>query len=78
VISVTRLGLSAEMTPPHGEDGGGLANAFMGSLLMVVLAVIIGTPIGVLAGTFLSEFSRGKKIGEAIRFVNDILLSAPS
>ncbi len=66
------------MTPPPGEDGGGLANAFMGSLLMVVLAVIIGTPIGVLAGTYLSEFARGKKLGEAIRFINDILLSAPS
>ena len=70
--------LITEMTPPPGEDGGGLANAFMGSLLMVFLAVIIGTPIGVLAGTYLSEFSRGKKLGEIIRFVNDILLSAPS
>lgn len=70
--------LITEMTPPPGEDGGGLANAFMGSLVMVFLAVVIGTPIGVLAGTFLSEFSRGKRIGEVIRFVNDILLSAPS
>ena len=70
--------LITEMTPPPGEEGGGLANAFMGSLLMVLLAVIIGTPIGVLAGTYLSEFSRGKKLGEVIRFVNDILLSAPS
>lgn len=69
--------LITEMTPPPGEDGG-LANAFMGSLMMVVLAVIIGTPIGVLAGTYLAEFSRGKKIGAVIRFVNDILLSAPS
>ena len=69
--------LVTEMTPPPGEDGG-LANAFMGSLMMVVLAVIIGTPIGVLAGTYLAEFSRGKKIGEVIRFMNDILLSAPS
>jgi len=70
--------LITEMTPPPGEDGGGLANAFMGSLLMVFLAVVIGTPIGVLAGTYLSEYSRGKKLGEIIRFVNDILLSAPS
>ncbi|MGV2098702.1 phosphate ABC transporter permease PstA [Rhizobium sp. 21-4511-3d] len=69
--------LITEMTPPPGEDGG-LANAFMGSLMMVVLAVIIGTPIGVLAGTYLAEFSRGKKIGDVIRFMNDILLSAPS
>ena len=73
--------LLTEMTPPPGEDGGGLANAFMGSLLMVVLAVIIGTPIGVLAGTYLAEFSRTRftaRLGETIRFVNDILLSAPS
>lgn len=69
--------LITEMTPPPGDDGG-LANAFMGSLLMVFMAVVIGTPIGVLAGTFLSEFSRGRKLGEVIRFVNDILLSAPS
>jgi len=46
--------------------------------MMVVLAVIIGTPVGVLAGTYLAEFSRGKKIGDIIRFMNDILLSAPS
>ena len=69
--------LITEMTPPPGEDGG-LANAFMGSLMMVVLAVVIGTPVGVLAGTYLAEFSRGKKIGDVIRFMNDILLSAPS
>jgi phosphate transport system permease protein len=69
--------LITEMTPPPGEDGG-LANAFMGSLMIVVLAVVIGTPIGILAGTYLAEFSRGKKIGDLIRFVNDILLSAPS
>ena len=69
--------LVTEMTPPPGEDGG-LANAFMGSLMMVVLAIVIGTPVGVLAGTYLAEFSRGKKIGDLIRFMNDILLSAPS
>ncbi len=69
--------LVTEMTPPPGEDGG-LANAFMGSLMIVLLAVVIGTPIGILAGTYLAEFSRGKNIGGIIRFVNDILLSAPS
>ncbi|NLS03170.1 phosphate ABC transporter permease PstA [Rhizobium sp. P32RR-XVIII] len=69
--------LITEMTPPPGEDGG-LANAFMGSLMIVLLAVVIGTPIGILAGTYLAEYSRGKKIGDLIRFVNDILLSAPS
>ncbi|TCL70369.1 phosphate ABC transporter permease PstA [Rhizobium sp. BK251] len=69
--------LFTEMTPPPGEDGG-LANAFVGSLLMVVLAVGLGAPIGIFAGTYLAEYSRGKLIGEVIRFVNDILLSAPS
>lgn len=77
-LSALSPALLTEMTPPPGEDGGGLANAFMGSVLMVGLAAIIGTPVGVLAGTYLSEFARGKKLGEAIRFVNDILLSAPS
>lgn len=69
--------LLTEMTPPPGEDGG-LANAFMGSLMIVLMAVVLGTPIGILAGTYLSEYSRGKKIGDLVRFVNDILLSAPS
>ncbi|WP_313759978.1 phosphate ABC transporter permease PstA [Rhizobium sp.] len=69
--------LLTEMTPPPGEDGG-LANAFMGSLLIVLMAVVLGTPIGILAGPYLSEYSRGKKIGDLVRFVNDILLSAPS
>jgi phosphate transport system permease protein len=76
-LSALSLKLVTEMTPPPGEDGG-LANAFAGSLMMVVLAVVIGTPIGILAGTYLAEFSRGKKIGAVIRFMNDILLSAPS
>jgi len=76
-LSALSLKLVTEMTPPPGEDGG-LANAFAGSLMMVVLAVIIGTPIGILAGTYLAEFSRGRKIGAVIRFMNDILLSAPS
>ena len=67
-LSALSLKLVTEMTPPPGEDGG-LANAFAGSLMMVVLAVIIGTPIGILAGTYLAEFSRGKKIGAVIRFM---------
>lgn len=66
-----------QMTPPPGEDGG-LANAFFGSILMSVLAIVMGTPVGILAGTFLAEYARRSLIGEAIRFVNDILLSAPS
>jgi phosphate transport system permease protein len=65
------------MTPPPGEDGG-LLNAFAGSLAMILLAIVIGTPVGVLAGTYLAEFARRTRFGAAVRFVNDILLSAPS
>ena len=69
--------LFTEMTPPPGLEGG-LLNAFSGSLIMVVLGVVIGTPIGVLAGTWLAEYGRGSRLANTIRFVNDILLSAPS
>lgn len=69
--------LFTEMTPPPGEDGG-LLNAFFGSAVMIGLAVLIGTPIGVLAGTYLAEYGRRSVVAETIRFVNDILLSAPS
>jgi phosphate transport system permease protein len=69
--------LFTQMTPPPGSDGG-LLNAFAGSIIMSGLAVLIGTPIGVAAGTFLAEYARGTKLGAVIRFVNDILLSAPS
>jgi phosphate transport system permease protein len=74
-------GLSAsvftEMTPPPGEAGG-LANALMGSLVMTGLAVIIGAPIGVLAGTYMAEYGRHSRLTVVVRFINDILLSAPS
>jgi phosphate transport system permease protein len=66
-----------EMTPPPGAEGG-LANALFGSLAMSVAAIVVGAPIGVAAGTYLAEFAKKKAIGETIRFVNDILLSAPS
>ena len=66
-----------EMTPPPGSDGG-LLNPIMGSLIMTVLGVIIGTPIGILAGTYMAEYGRFSKITHVIRFINDILLSAPS
>jgi phosphate transport system permease protein len=66
-----------EMTPPPGSDGG-LLNAIFGSILMSVLAVLAGTPIGILAGTYLAEYGRHSGIAFVIRFVNDILLSAPS
>ncbi|MBW8785269.1 MAG: phosphate ABC transporter permease PstA [Novosphingobium sp.] len=69
--------LLTQMTPPPGAEGG-LANAFVGSLLIVTLGTLIGTPIGILAGTYLAEFGKRSKVAETIRFVNDILLSAPS
>lgn len=69
--------LFTQMTPAPGDDGG-LLNAFAGSLAMIVLAVAIGTPIGVLAGTYLAEFARRTRLGGVVRFINDILLSAPS
>jgi len=67
-----------EMTPPPGEHGGGLLNAIFGSLLMTIIGVGIGAPIGILAGTYLAEYGRHSKITPVIRFINDILLSAPS
>jgi phosphate transport system permease protein len=69
--------LFAEMTPPPGSSGG-LLNAIVGSLLMTLIATAIGTPTGILAGTFLAEYARGHWFGEVVRFINDILLSAPS
>jgi phosphate transport system permease protein len=69
--------LFTQMTPPPGSDGG-LLNAIAGSLIMSLLAILIATPIGVAAGTYLAEYAGRSKLGNAIRFVNDILLSAPS
>jgi phosphate transport system permease protein len=69
--------LFTAMTPPPGEAGG-LANAIIGSLLMSGLAVVVGTPVGIFAGTYLAEYGRHKRFAFVIRFVNDILLSAPS
>jgi len=65
------------VTAPPGQNGG-LANAIVGSLIQIGIAMAIGGPIGILAGTFLAENGKGTKIGSAARFVNDILLSAPS
>jgi len=64
-------------TPPPGSAGG-LANAIMGSLIITGVATLIGTPVGVLVGTYLAEFGRFSRIAAAVRFVNDVLLSAPS
>ncbi len=66
-----------QTTPPPGSNGG-LINAIVGSLMMVVIAVFIGTPIGILAGTYLAEFGQRGWIAPVTRFINDILLSAPS
>jgi phosphate transport system permease protein len=66
-----------QMTPPPGSAGG-LLNAIAGSLVMTVLAVAIGTPVGVLAGTYMAEYGRYAKLTFVVRFINDILLSAPS
>ena len=69
--------LFTQTTPPPGSAGG-LANAIFGSLMIVGTATLIGTPIGIMAGIYLAEFGRNRKISALIRFVNDILLSAPS
>ncbi|WP_459041343.1 phosphate ABC transporter permease PstA [Stenotrophomonas sp. PSU-St19] len=69
--------LFTKMTPPPMQEGG-LANAFFGSAVMCALAIGIGTPLGVLAGTWLAEYGNARKAGTVVRFVNDILLSAPS
>ena len=71
------LALFTQMTPPPGDEGG-MLNAFYGSAVLSLLGIVIGAPIGVLAGTFLAEYSRKSWLGETVRFVNDILLSAPS
>ncbi|MCL6618607.1 MAG: phosphate ABC transporter permease PstA [Thermomonas hydrothermalis] len=77
-ITALTPALFTQMTPPPGEEGGGMLNAFFGSAVMSLLGIVLGTPIGVLAGTYLSEYADRHWIGGVIRFVNDILLSAPS
>jgi phosphate transport system permease protein len=71
------LHVFTEMTRPTGSDGG-LLNAIVGSLLMAGLGVVFGTPVGILAGTYLAEYGRGSLLASVVRFINDILLSAPS
>src|SRR6476659_1220999 len=71
------LAVFTEMTPPPGSTGG-LLNAIMGSLVLTGLAVLIGTPIGILAGTYMAEYGRHDRLTSVVRFINDILLSAPS
>src|SRR5215210_1416353 len=76
-VSGLSLAVFTEMTPPPG-NAGGLLNAIAGSLMMTVLAVLIGTPLGILAGTYMAEYGRYTKLTLVVRFINDILLSAPS
>ncbi len=76
-IAAFNVALFTQMTPPPGEAGG-LANALFGSIVMCLLATAIGTPIGIAAGTYIAEYANRHWIGGTIRFVNDILLSAPS
>ena len=71
------LAVFTEMTPPPG-DAGGLLNAIAGSVAMTVIAVVVGTPVGILAGTYMAEYGRFSKLTTVVRFINDILLSAPS
>ncbi len=85
LIETVRLGVGGlalsvftESTPPPQAETGGLANAIVGSLLMVSLATLLGTPIGVMAGVYLAEYGKSTWLGKVTGFINDILLSAPS
>jgi phosphate transport system permease protein len=71
------LKVFTEMTPPPGADGG-LLNPIVGSLFLTVIAIFIGTPIGILAGTYMAEYGRYSPLTQVVRFINDVLLSAPS
>jgi len=76
-VSGLSLKVFTEMTPPPGADGG-LLNPIIGSLILTVIAVLIGTPLGILAGTYMAEYGRHDRLTSIVRFINDILLSAPS
>jgi phosphate transport system permease protein len=76
-LNALRVSLFTEMTPPPGSDGG-LANAIVGSLMMAGIGTAIGTPVGILAGTYLAEYGQRGWLAPATRFINDMLLAAPS
>jgi len=76
-VSGLNLAVFTEMTPPPGEAGG-LLNAIFGSVVMTGIGILIGTPISILAGTYLAEYGRYRRLAHVVRFINDILLSAPS
>jgi len=77
-VSGLSLQLFTQSTPAPNVEGGGLANAIVGSLVMVLLATMVGTPIGIFAGIYLAEYGQKGWLGSTTRFINDILLSAPS
>ncbi len=77
-VSGLSLSLFTQSTPPPNVEGGGLANAIVGSLMMVLAATALGTPVGIFAGIFLAEYGRSGWLAPITRFINDILLSAPS
>ncbi|RDI57364.1 phosphate ABC transporter permease PstA [Microvirga subterranea] len=77
-ISALRPEVFTNTTPGPMTQGGGIANAIAGSFILTFLGIVVATPVGVLAGTYLAEYGRGSKLAEVIRFVNDILLAAPS
>jgi phosphate transport system permease protein len=77
-VSALRPEVFTNTTPGPMTAGGGIANAMAGSLILTVLGIVVATPVGVLAGTYLAEYGKGSKLAEVIRFVNDILLAAPS
>ncbi|WP_394781840.1 phosphate ABC transporter permease PstA [Undibacterium sp.] len=77
-FSAVNLAMFTDTTPAPGSDGGGLMNAIVGSLLIVVSATVISTPIGILAGIYLAEYGESNRFSDVTRFVTDIMLSAPS
>lgn len=76
--SALGYGFFTELPAPPGEEGGGVANAIVGTIVLTVIATVIGVPSGILAGTYLSEYGRGSRVASIVRFVSDILVSAPS
>jgi phosphate transport system permease protein len=76
-LSAINISLFTEMTPPPGSAGG-LLNAIFGSLVLTIGGTLIGTPVGMMAGTYLAEYGKNNALAQTIRFINDILLSAPS
>lgn len=77
-FSYVNLSLFTQSTPGAGIDGGGLSNALVGSLLITGLGIAVGAPVGVLAATWLAEFGARRRLTTVVRFINDVLLSAPS